>query len=106
MARHARRGRSAPRLEVLEPRTLLSGAVPGSVPTVVLDPSSIPAELRTAGARPDSEPLSGVVSARSGAGIKAEAFTPDDPGFGLEWGLDNAGKVDINAPQAWSRTQG
>lgn len=34
------------------------------------------------------------------------AATPNDPHYGLEWGLNQNSDIDINAPQAWDKTVG
>lgn len=85
MARPARRAPSALRLELLESRTMLShggslsGAPSSAIPS---DTGSIQAQAQT------------------------RAIVPNDPGFSRQWGLGNAGRVDLDAPQAWGRTQG
>src|SRR5262249_10220719 len=33
-------------------------------------------------------------------------LVPDDPQFGLQWGLDNPNDVDIDAPEAWALSTG
>ena len=38
--------------------------------------------------------------------IQAQDFTPNDPYYPLQWGLNNPDNVDIDAPQAWSYTTG
>jgi subtilisin family serine protease len=40
------------------------------------------------------------------AQVQAKSLIPDDPAFGLQWGLNDAGNVGIDAPQAWNRTAG
>jgi thermitase len=84
MASHARRGRCAPRLEVLEPRTMLSTVPSGSTPHAASD--------------------------RSAAGVtiqgQSQVAISNDPYVGAQWGLNNAGNVDIDASQAWKRTTG
>lgn len=47
-----------------------------------------------------------VLYAERDAAIEAQGYTPGDPSFGLQWGLDNAGNIDINATRAWARTRG
>lgn len=49
-----------------------------------------------------------VVYAEADATIHASAVpvSPNDPGFGQLWGLNNANNVDINAPEAWGITTG
>jgi len=38
--------------------------------------------------------------------IQATDINPNDPNYPLQWGLNNPGNVDIDAPQAWSVTTG
>lgn len=49
-----------------------------------------------------------VVYAVPDARVHAESapVLPNDPGFGAQWGLNNANNVDINAPEAWGVTTG
>jgi subtilisin family serine protease len=47
-----------------------------------------------------------VAYAQPNAAIQATDFTPNDLSFPLEWGLNNADNVDIDAPQAWSISTG
>jgi subtilisin family serine protease len=76
MRRHARRGPSALRLEVLEIRTLLS-----SSPAV---------------ARPHP-PY---------AAAETQGLIPDNPDFKAQWGLNDTTNAGIDAPQAWTHTTG
>ena len=106
MARRARRDRSAPRLEILESRVLLSGVGPGRRPS----------RLSAWGTRADG-PRPGAIEVGDGragripgairdVGRIAAALVPNDGMFGQLWGLDNARDVDIDAPEAWSVTTG
>jgi subtilisin family serine protease len=146
MARHARRGPSAPRLEALEPRALL--AVGPSGPSIAAPPepaasllvrfvpgasaAAVQADLVAAGGQlvqsfPDGpsrvaldrgidrdtalqrlrqDPEVVYAEAVATFQAQAQALTPDDSAFGLQWGLNNSSNVDIDAPQAWSRTTG
>ncbi len=133
MARPLRRAFFAPRLEVLESRTLLSvdpgntlmlGFVPG-VSTRAM--SSILGLLRAQVL--ESFP-GGPVMVQPGSGvnldvvlpqierspvvryaepnrlIRLDAVVPNDPKFGQQWALNNPNNVDIDAPQAWQVTTG
>jgi subtilisin family serine protease len=83
MARHARprRGPSPLRLEILEPRTLLSSTPSGAA-------------------------LAAAPGLARGAAVQAQNLVPDDPGFKQQWGLSSASTAGIDALQAWSRTTG
>ena len=148
MARHARRGPSALRLEVLETRALLNGDLSVASPASLSDPASdllvrfvpgasaaaIQADLAAAGAylvqtypdggllvapapgddttlaqqrlQQDADIVYAEANATFQAQAKSPALIPNDVAFGLQWGLNNAGNVDIDAPQAWARTTG
>jgi subtilisin family serine protease len=77
MARHARRGRFALRLEVLEDRTLPSGSPSGISP-------SAPAQRQ----------------------VQGRGLVPNDPLFGQQWALGTAGKAGTGTTRAWSDTTG
>jgi subtilisin family serine protease len=77
MQRHARRGRSALRLEVLEIRTLMSGTALAAAP-----------------------------AAPVAAAVQAPGQVPNDPMFKSQWGLKDSSNTSIDAPQAWARTTG
>ena len=111
MARKPHRERFALRLEVLESRVLLSGEGPGRRLSRLAAwgmradrPRTGAAEIGDRRAGPD--PGAGGTVAVRGAGRIAAAFVPNDPLFGLLWGLDDARNVDIDAPEAWSVTTG
>src|SRR4051794_14817176 len=114
MTRHARRGPSALRLEVLEPRALLSSIPIGATPALSANLAvRLKADIGAVGTSFDAaqrqlqHDLAGH-SAKSVATIHARAQNryPNDPGFSLQWGLNNPGNVNIDALKAWSRTQG
>jgi thermitase len=84
MTRHARRGRCAPRLEILEPRMMLSTVASGRSPAPASGPSADDVTIRA----------------------RAQSAITNDSYIKAQWGLNNAGKVDIDAPQAWKRTTG
>jgi thermitase len=133
MALRARRAVVAFRVEVLEPRTLLSGNTADDF-FVRFKPNlsggTIETALATVGATVVEQYPSGpmLVSLRPGidsnralqwlqlnplvsyaepnATIHTESVTPNDPYFNQLWGLNNANNVDIDAPEAWGITQG
>lgn len=133
MARRAGRAAATLRFEALEPRTLLSGSTTDEL-FVRFKPNlsggTIQTALATVGATVVEQYPSGpaLVSVRPGfdrqrvlqwlqlnplisyaepnASIHAESFTPNDPYFSQHWGLNNSNDVDIDAPEAWSLTQG
>jgi hypothetical protein len=53
-----------------------------------------------------------VLEAQFNHNVTRRATTPDDPGFGLQWGLNNTGQsggtpdADIDAPEAWDLATG
>jgi subtilisin family serine protease len=81
MARHARRGPSPLRLEILEPRALLS---------------------TLAATAPSAATIQAGIDAR----VQVQSVVPNDPGFKQQWGLSSSSTAGISAPQAWSRTTG
>src|SRR4051812_42228546 len=107
----SRRERSAPRLEVLEARILLSGEGLGHRPCRLsawrtrADRPRIGA-VEVADARVVRDPAAVGTGAVRGAGRSSAALIPNDLMIGLLWGLDNPRDVDIDAPQAWSVTTG
>src|SRR4051812_47847079 len=111
MRRRSRPGRSAPRLEVLEPRILLNGEGLGRRPSRLTawgtraDWPSIGA-IEIGDGRAGRNPGAVGVGADRGAGRIAAAFVPNDRMLGQLWGLDNGRDVDIDAPEAWSVTTG
>ncbi len=111
MARKAHPDGFALRLEILEPRVLLSGEGPGRRLSR-LSAWMTRADGPWAGAvevgkgRAGRHPDAGGTGAVRGAGRIAAAFVPNDPMVGQLWGLDSARNVDIDAPEAWSITTG
>jgi thermitase len=91
MRRHARRGQSAPRLELLELRTLLSSNAARPLPAAPASPG--PAASLLERFVPD-------------ATVHAQGLIPNNPSFKLQWGLNNSANTDIDAPKAWTRTLG
>jgi subtilisin family serine protease len=66
---------------------------------VELDGTSVPDAIAELEQRPD------VLYAEPNYVVSALAV-PNDPYFQYQWGLDDAGDIDINAPEAWDRTTG
>jgi thermitase len=128
MARPKRRGRHAPRLEILEARTLLSGEgglfVGFRAGTAAGTESALLGRLRPDSVESITEDLvylrpgpgvdvamvsswlehdPAVRYVEADASVSTRAVTPNDPKFGQEWGMGGSG---INAPDAWSITTG
>jgi len=133
MVRRARRAAVALRLEVLEPRTLLSGNTAdeffvrfepnvsqGTIQTVLKSVGASVLEQYPAGPmlisfRPGVDrdqviqrlQLSPLVSyAEANVSIQSEAIFPNDTYANQLWALNNGNNVDIDAPEAWPITQG
>ena len=134
MTRPARRAPVAPRFDALEPRTLLSAdpsrellvrfgdGVPSATRAALLRSvrasvvETIPDGPWLVALGPRVAPAAAIArlvgsgsvkyAERGDASIRVSSVTPSDPLYPQQWGLNNPGGVDINAPAAWAITTG
>jgi subtilisin family serine protease len=130
MPRPPRRAPAAPRLESLEPRTLLSA---GELLVRLAGPAPTPAAARALGrlgaevvrSYPDGpsvvrlpdgiDPAAaarqlsrvpGVAYAEADRTVRTQGVIPNDARLGEQWGVEQANNVDVDLPEAWGLTPG
>jgi subtilisin family serine protease len=79
----------------------ITESFPDGSDVVALD-SGVTSSIAIGILRADTE----VAYAQPDASVQATDVAPNDPNYPLQWGLNNPDNVDIDAPQAWSVSQG